>query len=186
MYLTLQHITPRPIYLLTLVSMLGCQAPTVGSDQAGPAPEAAKTVDGTIHALYASVSFDRGGPDWPLFRSLVLPGSVYIFAEHGRAPMKVMNLEAFVQDFRDFIEDQHVASQGFHENLTRIESTEFGNIAHAFTVFEPTIGSGPRKQRGVDSIQLVKKDGRWWVASIATQFERGTLKVPTSFLRHDG
>ena len=180
MQLTIRSSAVRSICLLILLPILGCRTPGSDTDQTGPVPEAAKTVDGLIHALYASVSFDRGGPDWTLFRALVLPGSVYIATERGKSPMKVMDLEAFVQDFRDFIADQDVASRGFHENLTRIDSTEFGNIAHAFTVFEPTIGDAPRSRRGVDSIQLVKQDGRWWVASITTQFEHEGLKAPKS------
>ncbi len=181
---TIRHTILRSIPLSILVPMLGCQGPLPEIDRALPMPEAAMSVDGLIHALYESVSFDSGGPDWPLFRSLVLPGSLYIFAERGKEKMKVMDLEAFVQDFNDFVGSRNVAKLGFHENLVRVHSTEFGNIAHAFTVFEPTVGSAPRSRRGVDSIQVVKQGGRWWIASITTQFEQPGLKVSKSFLDH--
>ncbi len=177
--------------LAALLPLLGsCQSvpttaatPAARSSAAADGPAAARTVEGLIRTLYECVSFDQGGPDWDVFHSLVLPGSVYTFAERGKSPTKVMDLAAFVQDFRDFVASGDVAKRGFHENLARIESTEFGNIAHVFTVFEPQVGAATSKprRRGVDSIQLVKKRGRWWVASISTQFELDGLKIPARF-----
>ena len=56
------------------------------------------------------------------------------------------------------------------------------HLMHDAELRDPaTVGDALRRRKGVDSIQLVKQGGRWWVASITTQFESEGLKVPKSF-----
>ena len=94
-----------------------------------------------------------------------------------------MDLDAFILDFQTFHAERDLARNGFRETLVGREVTLYGNIAHAFVVFEPRVGpnwDGPTTP-GVDSIDLVQHDGRWWIASITTQFSSQELPIPERF-----
>ena len=72
--------------------------------------------------------------------------------------------------------------------IRRIVSTQtrsFGDAAHSFVVYEAKIDNGPDSpvQRGLDSFQLVRHEGRWLIASIATQVERPGRPIPGEFLK---
>jgi len=152
----------------------------IGVEQHRP-QRAHATVDGLIDALYEAVSFEPGeDPDWDLVRSFFLPEAVVVFAPRGSAPAQIMDLEAFITDFQTFYSDRDLVSNGFRETLAGRRVTEYGNIAHAFVVFEPRVGpnwDGPTTP-GVDSVDLVRRNGRWWVASITTQFSSDDLPIP--------
>ena len=61
-------------------------------------------------------------------------------------------------------------------------SQEYGNIAHVWSTFAmmETLDSEPFL-RGINSISLYFKDGRWWIASWQTQYESDT-EVPKKYL----
>jgi hypothetical protein len=65
--------------------------------------------------------------------------------------------------------------RGFYERQTNLVVEQYGDIAHAFTTYE----KGPYEPRGVqgrgiNSVQLVKRDGRWWILSITWDGENGS------------
>jgi hypothetical protein len=60
---------------------------------------------------------------------------------------------------------------------------QYGDIAHVLSTHEKHIPGDPRIiGRGINSIQLVKKDGRWWISSIAWDEETGAGPVPAKYL----
>jgi hypothetical protein len=145
-----------------------------------------QTVHSVIEDLYAAVSFDPGeSPDWDRVRSFFLPEAVVVVAPRGTSPAQVMDLDAFIADFETFYDARDIATHGFRETVAGTEVTEYANIAHAFVVFEPRIG--PRRDGptvpGLDSIDLVRMDGRWWIASITTQFSSEEAPIPERFRR---
>ena len=144
-----------------------------------------ESIAGLITGLYESVSFDPGEtPDWNLVRSFFLPEAVVVFAARGSRPTQVMDLDGFIADFVTFYDDADIATRGFWETVAGTEVVLYGNIAHAFVVFEPRRGperDGPTTP-GIDSLELVQHDGRWWVAAITTQFSSQALPIPARFL----
>ena len=130
------------------------------------------------------MSFGSGGePDWARFGELVRDDAIFLQAERGSNPTKHMDMEGFRQDWRDFLDNTPVVERGFTETVVRHQTAVFGNVAHSFVVFHPRIGESDDRLPvlGVDSIQLVKAQGRWWIASITTQFETPELKAPERF-----
>lgn len=143
-----------------------------------------RAVNALIDGLYAAVTFEAGEtPDWERARSFFLPEAVIVFAARVEGTAQVMNLDGWVQDFVSFCEDRDLASKGFHETIVGREVSVYGNIAHAFVVFEPRVGpdwDSPTVP-GTDAINLVRQDGRWWITSITTQFSSDTYPIPERF-----
>ncbi len=164
-----------------VVLSLALMGLTASSD---PAPDYG-TVDEVIDGLYATVSFGPGEePDWDHARSFFLPEAVVVFAERGSAPTQVMDLDGWIEDFQVFYRDRDLAEKGFQEGIAGKTITEYGNIAHAFVVFEPRVGPdfGGTTVPGLDSLELVRRDGRWWIAAITTQFSSEGLPIPAELV----
>jgi hypothetical protein len=165
---------------MLVLLLLACTAPRIDA----PPADDRQAIERLLLELYAAVSFGpRGGPDWEKFGTLVRADAIFIQAERGETETRHMSLEEFREDWRSFMTSTSVGERGFRETLIRHQTAVFGNVAHSFVVFEPRVGSGDDRPLtlGVDSIQLVKDRGRWWIVSITTQFETRELKVPERF-----
>jgi hypothetical protein len=145
-------------------------------------PTAAYTTpDSLVAALYDAVTFPAGQtPDWDHVRSMFLPEAVIVLRTSWTAT-SVFSLEGFVGDFVRFIEEAGVAEKGFSEKIVRTRSMVFGDIAHVLVLYEAHITGSPRPpQQGVDSIHLVQRDGRWWIASIVNEIPTADRPLPAA------
>jgi hypothetical protein len=174
----------RAALLLSLLA-LGCAATEPRTETTAPVQAgAARAVDGLITALYASVSFGPGGgPDWEAFDGLVRADAIFVQAARGERPVQRMSMADFRADWDEFLARPGVRESGFIEDVVRYETRVWGHQAHAFVVFRPRVGDGTDRPEvlGVDSLELVCEDGRWWVAAITTQFETAERRVPARF-----
>ncbi len=59
----------------------------------------------------------------------------------------------------------------------------FGNVAHVFSTYESRVGSpdGDPVAAGINSVQLVRSNGRWWIAGIAWDVETATNPIPEGY-----
>lgn len=140
----------------------------------------AGTADGLVRALYARVSSTPGTvPDWDMVRSAFLPQAVVVLRT-SRDSSTVFTLEGFVQDFVNFIERANVRATGFTERVVRTQATVFGDIAHVLVLYEAQITGSPRPpQQGVDSFQLIRREGRWWIVSIVNEIPAPGRPLPS-------
>lgn len=146
------------------------------------------TIDGTLDALYAAVTFGPGGEcDWDRLREIFFPGAIFIQPPQRGAKRKVIDLAGFFADWHEFFEGSTVCETGFVEKIAHRTTDHFGDIAHSYVVFEVRIDPDSPEPigRGMDSIQLIRVDGRWWVNSIITEFERPGRPMPERFSRGD-
>lgn len=74
--------------------------------------------------------------------------------------------------------------QGFceRERVNRIDT--FGNIAHVWSTYESRWGADDVEpfSRAINSFQLVRCDGRWWVVTIFWDAERPEKPIPAKYL----
>lgn len=150
-----------------------------------PVEEAAQTPGGLIEALYQMVSFGPGPePDWEMFRGVFLEDAIIVFSPRGTQPMRVMSVDGFIQDWRDFFRDAALEDKGFFETIAAMKVDEFGGLAHGWVIFEPRVGEAlPERQiRGLDSIELSYDGTRWWVAAITTDFEGPGQTIPADLI----
>ena len=72
---------------------------------------------------------------------------------------------------------------GFWEREVAGRVEEYGNIAHVWSTYESRVGGpeGPPAIRGINSVQLLRRDGRWWITDVLFQIELGAGDIPTDY-----
>lgn len=129
-----------------------------------------QTPEGLIEEIYRLVTFPAGTtPDWDAVRNLFIPEALVVLRT-SREGSTVFSVDGFVQDFVTFIEQANVEQTGFTERILDMQTFEWGDIAHVLVLFDSDIPNDGREPRaGMDSFQLMKRGGRWWIASITNE-----------------
>lgn len=173
--------------LIVLAVLLIAGSASLHAEPAPPAHAAEEQEAGkvrrTLDALYEAFSFDAGGaPDWEGLRSLFLPGAAFVDPVKPGVPPKGIGADAFLANFRNWVETNPKAKAGFRERIVAARVDHFGHLAHAYVTFEGYVpGATTAETRGLDSIQLVLDGDLWKVASFTTQYEEPGLPLPGRF-----
>jgi hypothetical protein len=131
--------------------------------------------------LYAAISFRPGQePNLEKLKSIfLLPGRLI----NNNAPAPV------VWDVRDFSETyrEQIASgavQSFMEEEITDRTELFGNVAHRFSTYQARFRGEPAEAvvRGINSIQFLKTENVWRVASILWNDETEGRPLPPEYL----
>lgn len=152
-----------------------------GSNRSARAEDVA-SIDAIISALYASISGPKGDRDWDRMRSLFLSGARLIPSgdrPNGDKGLQVLTVDEFVATAKAF-----VAENGFFESEIARTTEQFGNIAHSFSTYESRwTESDPEPfMRGINSIQLLNHEDRWWVVTIFWDNEGPANPIPAPYL----
>jgi hypothetical protein len=179
-----------PMARLAVLAIAAACAPLAAQQTTVPAaiPADVASPEAITLALYDVISGPGTQPrDWDRFRSLFLPGARLIYSRTNRAGEEQLH-PMTVEDFIRIVTPEYARS-GFWERDVGHRTERFGNVAHVFTAYE-TRGSGsdgPVVARGINSVQLVRHQGRWWIANIAWDTERPGNPIPPEFMapRHE-
>jgi hypothetical protein len=171
--------------------------PLVGSLAAHPDWPTAKnpgdvdSVDHLVASLYDVISGPAGQPrDWDRFRSLFLPdGRLGVIRPESPAtkdaPARKGDAIFLTPDMYVERDDPYFKTHGFFERsiANRVES--FGNLVSVWSTYESRNAKEDSKPftRGINSIQIVHAQGRFWVASILWDDERSGLTLPDKYLK---
>ena len=171
--------TPRGAAAVAIVAALSLSPGSAAGGEAIDPAEAFATPEALIAALYDEVTFPAGGsPDWDRVRSMFLEQATVVLRT-SRAETTIFTVDGFVQDFIDFIEEANIAETGFQESVLRVEPLVFGDMAHLLVLYEAHIpGAGRPPSRGVDSFQLIRKQGRWWIVSVTNEVPTPDRQLP--------
>jgi hypothetical protein len=143
------------------------------------------TLDGIIKAFYDVVSGPAGeAPERARDERLHMPGAVIGISEpgpEGRAVLRTMDLAEYYERYGG------PRSQPFYEWEVHRETHQFGNIAQVFSTYESRIGPKESEPvlRGINSVQLVRANGRWWIAHLVWDIERPNNPIPLPYLHGD-
>ncbi|HMB94252.1 MAG TPA: hypothetical protein VKP65_25605 [Rhodothermales bacterium] len=146
------------------------------------APEDVVSVDAIITALYDVISGPAGeARDWDRFRSLMMPSAQLIpivKRQDGTIGTIVWSAEEYIKQAGGYLE-----ANGFFETEAARQEERYGNLVHAFSTYDSfrTAEDEEPFQRGINSIQLIYQNNRWWVANIAWQSEWPGLPIPTKY-----
>ena len=171
--------TFQPTHILKMQQTTDTGKPTLPT--ANPADVA--TLDAILAAVYDSISGAKGKTrNWDRFRSLFIPGARLIPTgkrQNGETASRVLTPEEFIASSGKFMEEQ-----GFFEKSIANHVETFGNIAHAFSVYEGRHDTADAKPfvRGINSIQLMNDGQRWWVVTIFWQAEDAANPLPKKYL----
>ena len=162
-------------------------APAAGSATAAtPAanPADVASPEAITTALYDVISGPAAQPrDWNRFRSLFYPGARLVYAQTTPGGEELVH-PMTVEDFVRIVTPIYASGGGFWERDIGHRIERFGNVAHVFTAYETRRSGpdGPVVARGINSFQLVRHQGRWWVVNIAWDTERPGNPIPPEFL----
>lgn len=139
------------------------------------------TIDGTIEALYASISGEKGeARDWETFRMLFTDGAKLIpagISPEGSFRYRYMSPEDYVQNSGPWL-----VENGFIEEEIHRETDRFDPIAHVFSTYTSrNTEGGEIIARGINSIQLFHDGNRWWVVNIYWTGEREDQPIPSEY-----
>lgn len=139
------------------------------------------TIDGTLEALYGSISGEKGEErDWKTFRRLFVEGARLIPSgknQQGELAHRVMTPEDYIEQSGPYL-----VQNGFFEEEIHRETDRFGQIAQVFSTYTSrNTQGGPLIARGINSIQLFHDGNRWWVVTIMWAGEREDLPIPKAY-----
>ncbi len=175
----LQRRVPVVLTLGALIlAVVGCLP--AAAEETSAADSATATAETLVTELYRLVTFEAGStPDWDRVRSLFIDQAVIVLRT-SREGTTVFSVDGFVADFVRFIDQAKVRETGFREEILRLRATVFGDIAHVWVLYEASIpGSERPPQQGVDSFELIRRDGRWWIAAVTNELPTPERPLPS-------
>jgi hypothetical protein len=173
----------RLMLVLLVVSTLGAGVDVVLADAGSEVPKAFFEPRSLVAGIYDAVSAPpETVPDWDFIRSHFTPEALIVLRATPEES-RLMDLEAFIDDFESFYERIGPSGRGVRETVQSIRVVEFGNVAHCYVVYTADIvGDDRPPQRGLDSWHLMQRDGRWWVVSVINDVERIAGPIPDEVL----
>ena len=139
------------------------------------------SIDSIIDALYEVISGEKGEErDWDRERNLFHPEArlIVIKKEDNHLETKIMTSDKFIQYAKPFID-----RTGFYEYEIARKVEEFGHVVHVWSSFESKHSKEDEKPytRGINSIQLLNDQKRWWVMNIYWNKETDEFPLPEKY-----
>ncbi len=119
---------------------------------------------------------------WNQIGSLFLPGA--------RIRMELVEKDGALREVDWSVEQfsreaaEHYRQDGFWEREIAHRTERFGNIAHIFSTYESRVGDPQSSPvaRGINSVQVLRRRGRWQIAGIVFQIEQMDTPIPKRYL----
>lgn len=134
-------------------------------------------IDAAIRGVYEVISGPAGQKrDFDKMRSLFAAGAT--LKAIGPKGLRGGNLEDYITRNKDVLE-----REGFTERELGRRVEVWGGLAMAWSAYDGRTANGSFHERGINSFQLVKIDGKWLVASILWQEATPDNPLPADLVR---
>ena len=135
-------------------------------------------IDAAIRGVYEVISGPPGQKrDFDKMRAMFAPGAQLRVITPNRG-IRGGDLEAYIKASGPILE-----KEGFTERELNRRVEVYGNLATAWSSYDGRTANGSFHERGINSFQLVKVDGKWLVASILWQEEGKLFPLPKDMIR---
>jgi len=153
------------------------------SDQATIADTASyASIDKVLTDLYQSISFDTPEElDWELFRGLFAPEAKLIPVQASN--MTIWTVEDYIARFQKQVNTGQL--KRFRETEIGRTVDRFGDMIQVFSAYKTEFSTDEQENgqsRGINSIQMINKQGRWWIINIIWENERASNRIPEKYL----
>lgn len=160
------------------------QEPTPAQQQPAPKAEAkdVASVDSIVAALYDVISGPAGQKrDWARMQGLFHADAKLVPIVKTQAGMQARHLTVadYVRRSGPFLEQN-----GFFEQEIARRADAFGDLAHVWSTYAARKVKDDAEPflRGINSIQLVRQQGRWWILQVAWEQEADAGPIPAAYL----
>lgn len=171
------------VTVFVFLGLLVGPAGEVAAQSAEADPADVETIDGIIAALYAAISGPVGQErNHDQFMSLWAPDAK-LQPTSSQAPNGYLSWSP--DDYWDR-NSEALVEIGFTEAEIGRTTEIFGNVTHVFSAYESYRydqgePDGPFS-RGINSIQLVRFQERYWILSITWDSERADNQIPAKYI----
>jgi hypothetical protein len=134
-------------------------------------------IDQAIRGVYAVISGPPGEKrDFDRMRTMFAPNAT--LKAIGPKGLRGGSLEDYISRNSAVLE-----KEGFTERELGRRVELWGGLATAWSAYDGRTANGSFHERGINSFQLVKMDGKWLVASILWQEETPANLLPTNLTK---
>ena len=135
-----------------------------------------ESVDDVITEMYAIVSFEPGRrPDWSRQEKIFAPGARLVRVRD--AGVFEFDVESFQKNFDAMIDSGELPS--FWEAEIWRETRQYDDVMHVLSAYDTRQSlHGEFLGRGVNSIQLFRRNGHWWISAMIWRREGATVRIP--------
>jgi len=137
-----------------------------------------KDLDSIIAAMYESVCFEAGQRvDWKRQEQIFAPGARMVRVNDDG--VFEFDMDSYRVNFESMIASGEMSS--FWEGELWRETRQFDDVAHVLSAYETRrTRDGPMLNRGVNSIQLFRRNGRWWISAMIWRREGRAIQIPAA------
>ncbi|WP_223033269.1 hypothetical protein [Hanstruepera marina] len=145
--------------------------------------EKTSSIDSLITNLYSVISGEKGEErNWNLMKHLFYANSKLIPTgrnKEGDFLARYMTVDDYINTSGKWLTDN-----GFFEKEIHRTVDVFGNIAQVFSTYEAFNSEADEKpfMRGINSIQLLFDENRWWIVNIFWMQETPNNPIPEMYL----
>lgn len=140
------------------------------------------SIKGITAALYEVISGPAGQRNWNRLKALCKPNAQFnalVPSAEGEKIYQTLSLDEYIGKADPFF-----LESGFYEVETGQVVEEFNGIAQVFSSYETrTEVDGEPFTKGINSIQLVYDQDRWWVVNILWGTATEDHKIPNKYLK---
>ena len=134
-------------------------------------------IDKAVVGVYEVISGPPGQKrDFDRMRAMFVPGAT--MRAIGPKGVRGGTVEDYINRNSAILE-----KEGFTERELGRRVELWGNLATAWSAYDGRTANGSFHERGINSIQLVKVDGKWLVASILWQEEMPQFPLPADLIK---
>jgi hypothetical protein len=134
-------------------------------------------IDQAVRGVYEVISGPPGQKrDFDRMRTLFAPGAT--LKAIGPKGLHGGSLEDYISRNAEILE-----KEGFTERELGRRVEVWGGLATAWSAYDGRTANGSFHERGINSMQLVKVNGKWLVASILWQEETPDNPLPAELIR---
>jgi hypothetical protein len=139
-----------------------------------------ETIDAIVTALYDIVSTSPEKRDWKKFKALFLNDARMIsIIEEKDETSKFYNrsIDEYIKVVKEKLSDKVYTEIEIGRTFE-----QYNNIAQVFSTYESTlIGDDIQSQNGINSIQLLYHENRWWIANVVWNNEAIENMIPDKY-----
>ncbi len=165
----------KHLYVLIIIVMI------VNNSFAQRTEKGESGVKSTVVKLIEVISGPKGVErDEKAFRDLFIDNARlgWIGTKEDKDAFVYITIDEFIKRSWKFYSEY-----GFNEKIYKNTINIYGNVAQVFQSYGTSINNEPERNRGINNIQLVYKDGKWKIISIIWENESIENKIPDKYLK---